>query len=358
MELSFQFREIWLFSQARQNYWFPVNWMRNSKMEDCFESDASVSEKRSNASKLTDAAKATAETGSELRKNQKQQSMHKRGHKEEKNGSKHLLRRLHSPQPSAIPVSQAAPFSAKKIKSLDLYRPIISASFYSQLRYEYAQAADRGRGIKTAQIGGTKKAAAPSAAAKPSMNQTSRVKPTQSAAGTPKKSDDPCALWEKCAVNQNANVSRWLKRLPSCPCRVQLSEFLYNRSIYDKELDKYFDWGYMQVDQRAILRRTAQFCIRQRPLFTNPSLSAQVCCYDSNMTLITRGVGAGTPFLVSPDWYMYRELHIKHDVLPIQLCNGDWTRYHAVRPPNNGRNCTANPDDVEYARQVAIARDF
>ena len=25
-----------LFSQARQNYWFPVNWMRNSKMEDCF----------------------------------------------------------------------------------------------------------------------------------------------------------------------------------------------------------------------------------------------------------------------------------------------------------------------------------
>lgn len=143
-----------------------------------------MSEKRSNASKLTDAAKATAETGSELRKNQKQQSMHKRGHKEEKNGSKHLLRRLHSPQPSAIPVSQAAPFSAKKIKSLDLYRPIISASFYSQLRYEYAQAADRGRGIKTAQIGGTKKAAAPSAAAKPSMNQTSRVKPTQSAAGT------------------------------------------------------------------------------------------------------------------------------------------------------------------------------
>lgn len=55
---------------------------------------------------------------------------------------------------------------------------------------------------------------------------------------------------------------------------------------------------------------------------------------------------------------MYRELHIKHDVLPIQLCNGDWTRFHAVRSPNNGRNCTANPDDVEYARQVAIARDF
>ena len=25
-----------LFSQARQNYWFPVNWMRNGKMEDCF----------------------------------------------------------------------------------------------------------------------------------------------------------------------------------------------------------------------------------------------------------------------------------------------------------------------------------
>lgn len=144
------------------------------------ESGASVSEKRSNASKLTDAAKATAKTGIELRKNQKQQSIHKRGHKKGKNGSKHLLPPLHSPQPSAIPVSQAAPFSAKKIKSVDpLYRPIISASFYSQLRYEYAQA-DRGRGIKTARIGGKKKAAKPSF----SLNQTSSVQPTQSTTGT------------------------------------------------------------------------------------------------------------------------------------------------------------------------------
>ena len=161
-------------------------WFTLVSLKSCLflqESGASVSEKRSNASKLTDAAKATAETGIEVRKNQKQQSMHKRGHKEEKNGSKHLLRHLHSPQPSAIPVSQAAPFSAKKIKSLDLYRPIISASFYSQLRYEYAQAADRGRGIKTARIGGTKKTASPSAAAKPSLNQTSSVQPTQSTTG-------------------------------------------------------------------------------------------------------------------------------------------------------------------------------
>ena len=131
------------------------------------ESGASVSEKRSNASKLTDAAKATAKTGIELRKNQNQQSMHKRGNKKGKNGSKHLLPPLHSPQPS-----QAAPFSVDP-----LYRPIISASFYSQLRYEYAQA-DRGRGIKTARIGGKKKAA------KPSLNQTSSVQPTQSTTGT------------------------------------------------------------------------------------------------------------------------------------------------------------------------------
>lgn len=160
------------------------------------ESGTSVSVKRSNASELTDAAKATAETGIELRKNQKEQSMHKRGHKEEKNGSKHLLRRLNSPQPSAFPVSQAATFSAKKIKSLDFYRPIISASFYSQLRYEYAQAADRGRGIKTARIGGTKKAASPSAAAKPSLNQTSSVQPTQSTAGT----TDLAQLYTLCVV--------------------------------------------------------------------------------------------------------------------------------------------------------------
>ena len=37
-EVSFNLLNLFcrLFSRARQNYWFPVNWMRNSKMEDCF----------------------------------------------------------------------------------------------------------------------------------------------------------------------------------------------------------------------------------------------------------------------------------------------------------------------------------
>ena len=168
--------------------------------------------------------------------------------------------------------------------------------------------------------------------------------------------NNPCALWENCALNQDPNLNSWMEKLPNCPCQFHRRQVFYIKTIYDQEQDKYFEWRVMKVDKLDILRRTAKFCIRQRRSFTNSSLAAQVCCYDSKLKLITRGVGAGTPFRVSPDWSS--EAHYKLDVLPIRLCNGDWTRYHAVRPPNNGRNCTENPDGREFARQVAKARDY
>ena len=107
------------------------------------------------------------------------------------------------------------------------------------------------------------------------------------------------------------------------------------------------------MDKLGILRRTAKFCIRS---LSSSSFTAQACCYDSKLKLITRGIGAGTPFLVSPDWN--KEAHYKVDILPILICNGDWTRYHAVRPPNNGRNCSENPDDAEFVLQEMKARDY
>lgn len=164
---------------------------------------------------------------------------------------------------------------------------------------------------------------------------------------------DPCTVWQNCDLNQHLKASRWFQKLPSCSCQLQPAHFIYNNSIYDPELNKTFQWKEMKVDKRALLRRTAKFCIRSLP---RSSLSAQVCCYDSKFQLITRGLGAGTPFVVSPD--RNATMHYELDVLPIRLCNGDWTRYHAARPPNNGRNCTANPDDNEYALQVIKARDY
>ena len=164
---------------------------------------------------------------------------------------------------------------------------------------------------------------------------------------------DPCTVWQNCDLNQHLKASRWFQKLPSCSCQLQPAHFIYNNTIYDPELNKTFQWKEMKVDKRALLRRTAKFCIRSIP---RSSLSAQVCCYDSKFQLITRGLGAGTPFVVSPD--RNGTMHYELDVLPIRLCNGDWTRYHAARPPNNGRNCTANPDDNEYALQVIKARDY
>jgi len=174
--------------------------------------------------------------------------------------------------------------------------------------------------------------------------------------GAPTTPVDPCALWERCALNQNATLRRWLEELPNCPCQFHPMQLFFNSTLYDQELDKYFEWRVMKVDKLDLLRRTAEFCIRQRRSFSSSSLAAQVCCYDSKLKLITRGVGAGTPFLVSPDWNS--KVHYELDELPIRLCNGDWTRYHAVRPPNNDRNCTENPGDEEFSHQVAKARDY
>ena len=164
---------------------------------------------------------------------------------------------------------------------------------------------------------------------------------------------DPCTLWETCDLNQGVNGTRWLQELPRCPCQIQPLQLFYNNTIYDQALTTFFQWRIMAGDKQGILRRTAEFCIRSIP---STRVHAQVCCYDSKLKLITRGIGAGTPFLASPDWN--KDAHYKMDTLPILICNGDWTRYHAVRPPNNGQNCTENPDDSEYALQVSKARDY
>ena len=106
-------------------------------------------------------------------------------------------------------------------------------------------------------------------------------------------------------------------KLPSCSCQLQPTHFIYNNTIYDPALNKSFQWRGMKVDKRGLLRCTATFCIQLLPL---TSLSARVCCYDSKFQLITRGIGAGTPFVVSPD--RNASMHYELDVLPIRVCKG------------------------------------
>lgn len=46
------------------------------------------------------------------------------------------------------------------------------------------------------------------------------------------------------------------------------------------------------------------------------------------------------------------------DTLPWILCKGDWSRSHAVRPPNNGRACADSPPEEEYLAQLQEVKEY
>lgn len=86
------------------------------------------------------------------------------------------------------------------------------------------------------------------------------------------------------------------------------------------------------------------------------TLAAQHCCYDLGSRRLTRGKGAGVPALLSTDFSP--ELHFKVDMLPWILCKGDWSRYHALRPPSNGRACADSPPEEEYLALLQEAKEY
>lgn len=66
----------------------------------------------------------------------------------------------------------------------------------------------------------------------------------------------------------------------------------------------------------------AKNCIRSE--IGTGTLAAQNCCYDKSGKLLTRGSGAGTPVVISPE--VSSALHQLVDQVPWILCKGDWTR--------------------------------
>lgn len=66
----------------------------------------------------------------------------------------------------------------------------------------------------------------------------------------------------------------------------------------------------------------AKRCIRSE--VGEGTLAAQNCCYDVDKKLLTRGSGAGTPDVISPD--VSGPLHQLVDKVPWLMCRGDWTR--------------------------------
>uniref|UniRef100_H3B4M0 Isthmin 2b n=2 Tax=Latimeria chalumnae TaxID=7897 RepID=H3B4M0_LATCH len=170
---------------------------------------------------------------------------------------------------------------------------------------------------------------------------------------------DSCDKWLNCRSDfLSKYLGKVLADLPSCPCSYPLEAVYSTVNIWDEKQGKTFRWRDASgpKERLDIYKPTAKFCIRSMLSLDSTTLAAQHCCYDNSMKLITRGKGAGTPNLISTEFSP--ELHYKVDMLPWILCKGDWSRYHAVRPPNNGLGCENNPPEEIYLSQLEEAKEY
>ncbi|TNM95175.1 isthmin-2 [Takifugu flavidus] len=170
---------------------------------------------------------------------------------------------------------------------------------------------------------------------------------------------DSCEKWLNC---KSEFLQRYLHQvmseLPSCPCTYP-SEVAYTVvSLYDETHGRQFRWrdASSPKERLDIYKPSARNCIRSTLSSDSSTLAAQHCCYSERGQLITRGKGAGTPNLISTEFSP--ELHFKVDVLPWILCKGDWSRFHAVRPPNNGLKCPENPHEDVFMNELEEAREY
>ncbi|XP_054260469.1 uncharacterized protein LOC128985112 [Macrosteles quadrilineatus] len=167
-----------------------------------------------------------------------------------------------------------------------------------------------------------------------------------------KTETNPCKKWMGCKKQLKQVL---MGQLPSCPCEYPSSIF-YEDKVWDKRLGRYFRWKDASGERLDVYKPGADYCIRSLINQGSSSLAVQQCCYDRHRRLITRGSGAGTPNLISPD--ISPQLHHSVDILPWILCKGDFTIYNRARPPDNGLNCSVNPVAREFNRQIHLAKYF
>ncbi|XP_076128866.1 isthmin-2 [Alosa pseudoharengus] len=170
---------------------------------------------------------------------------------------------------------------------------------------------------------------------------------------------DSCEKWLNCKSDfLQRYLQQVLSELPSCPCIYPEGLAYTAVSIVDEGHGRTFRWRDASgpKERLDIYKPSARTCARSALSGEGTTLAAQHCCYDERGRLVTRGKGAGTPNLISTEFSP--ELHFKVDVLPWILCKGDWSRFHAVRPPNNGRGCAANPHEDVFMNELEEAREY
>ncbi|XP_051951439.1 isthmin-2-like [Xyrauchen texanus] len=170
---------------------------------------------------------------------------------------------------------------------------------------------------------------------------------------------DSCEKWLNCKSEfLHRYLQQVLTELPSCPCAYPSEASNNMVNLLDARHDRTFKWRDASgpKDRLDIYKPSARNCLRSALSRDGTTLAAQHCCYDDHGQLITRGKGAGTPNLISTEFSP--ELHFKVDVLPWILCKGDWSRFHAIRPPNNGLHCTENPHQDTFMNEMEEAREY
>jgi len=166
---------------------------------------------------------------------------------------------------------------------------------------------------------------------------------------------DICSQWQNCE-NQH-QIPSLFAALPPCPCTYPTG-LVYNDRVWDPLRQQHYRWREISLESERvdIYRPGAAYCIRSLSVVPKLALAAQQCCYDHRRRLLTRGWATGTPALVSPE----ASLHLSRvtERIPWLACKGDFSRYHLQRPPDNRLNCSTNPSDEEFQRQVLLATNY
>uniref|UniRef100_A0A3P9JE85 Isthmin 2b n=1 Tax=Oryzias latipes TaxID=8090 RepID=A0A3P9JE85_ORYLA len=170
---------------------------------------------------------------------------------------------------------------------------------------------------------------------------------------------DSCEKWLNCKSDfLQRYLHQVMSELPSCPCSFPFEVAYTVVSVYDEIHGRPYRWRDASgpKERLDVYKPSARNCIRSALSSDSSTLAAQQCCYDDRGRLITRGKGAGTPNLISTEFS--QELHFKVDMLPWILCKGDWSRFHVVRPPNNGLHCQENPHEDVFMNELEEAREY
>lgn len=170
---------------------------------------------------------------------------------------------------------------------------------------------------------------------------------------------DSCEKWLNCKSDFLAKYLRQVLRdLPSWPCAYPLEAVYRAMSLQDEHQGRSFQWKDASGPREHldIYQPTLRVFLRSLLSGESSTLASQHCCYDSGSRLLTRGKGAGAPALISTDFSP--ELHFRVDTLLWILCKGDWSHYHALQPPSNGRTCADSPPEEEYLAQLQEAKEY